>query len=308
MSLVKPIFNFLRFNKKNWKAVVLCIVAATVFWFFNALNKNYTTNISFPIVFEYDEEHYTPVQALPGAVRMNVSGTGWELFRRSSGFKVPALTVPLEKPAEVRKILGAQLPAIFSSQLERLQINFVITDTLRVSFEEKIRRKFTVNLDSVQQYIHPNFGLTSAVTLQPDTVWLEGPRQLITSLPATLQLELPQKNIRKDYKEAISLPYRNVLQSPPAIQVSFSVSDFDTVEDSIMLTVLNQPARIKSGLTQRIACTYQLPAAQAQVAQSLRAILDLKDLSRGTHKLVPQITGLPQYARLVKTDTLVINL
>jgi hypothetical protein len=307
VSFVKSIFNFLRFNKKNWKAVVLCMVAATVFWFFNALNKSYTANISFPVVFEYDQERYTSLQTLPGVVRMNVSGTGWELFRRSTGFKVPPLAIPLERPSEVKKIVGTTLPALFASQLEKLQINFVITDTLRVNFDEKISRKFTVSLDSAQHYIHPDYGIISAVTLQPDTVWLEGPKQFIKSLPSTLPLTLPQQNIRKNYTETITLPYNNIVQTPAAIQVSFSVAEFITIRDSISLTIVNKPARLKLSLAQRIACTYQLPAANAQATPSLAATLDLGDLPHGKHKLVPHITGLPQHARLIQADSVLVN-
>jgi hypothetical protein len=89
VSFVRSIFNFLRFNKKNWKAVVLCIFAATVFWFFNALNKNYSTNINFALAFEYDQDRFIPMKSLPSTVRMNVTGSGWDLFRRSLDLKYP---------------------------------------------------------------------------------------------------------------------------------------------------------------------------------------------------------------------------
>jgi hypothetical protein len=68
MGFFKSIFNLLRFNKKNWKAVVLCVFAAMIFWFFNALNKNYTTNISFPIAFDYNDNVYIPIRPLPSEV------------------------------------------------------------------------------------------------------------------------------------------------------------------------------------------------------------------------------------------------
>ncbi len=307
MSFVKSIFNFLRFNNKNWKAVVLCIVAATVFWFFNALNKNYAASITFPVVFEYNPEQYWPLEKLPPTVRMNVSGTGWELFRRSSGFKVPALTIPLEKPVEVKKIVGSTLPALFASQLEKLQINFVLTDTLRVSFDEKFKRKFTVVLDSVQQYLHPDVGLTSAVTITPDTVWFEGPKQFIKSLPPALQLPLQQHDIRKDFREAVVLPYKNVIQTPSSFMVSFQVAEFTEVHETIALTVVDKPAHLKSNIVQHITCTYAMPGTDVAAPRSLQAVLDLSGLSHGTHKLVPQITGLPQYTRLIKTDTVIVN-
>src|SRR5687767_9682749 len=104
MSVIKSIFNLLRFNRKNWKAVVLCVLAATVFWFFNSLNKRYTTNITFPVTFDYDDENYIAVKPLPSSVRINVTGVGWDLFRRSLGIKIPPLVIPIDRPAEVKKI------------------------------------------------------------------------------------------------------------------------------------------------------------------------------------------------------------
>ena len=193
MSFINSIFSFLRFNKRNWKAVVLCLFAATVFWFFNALNKNYSTNINFPLEFDYDREQYTTVKALPTSVRMNVSGLGWDLFRKSSGLKVPPLIIPLEKPTEVNKIVGGTLPALFSTQLEGLQINFVLSDTLHVHIDEKVRRKFNLEIDSVWRYLNPDYAVVSKIKLVPDTVWVEGPKKIINALPNVISLTLQPK-------------------------------------------------------------------------------------------------------------------
>ena len=137
MNIIQSIFNLLRFHRKNWKAVVLCIFAATVFWLFNSLNKNYTTNINLPLVFDYDREHYIAIRPLPEAVRFNVTGGGWNLFRKSVGLKVPPLIIPLPQPSEVKKIVGSTLPALITNQPEGFSINFVLTDTLHVAIEPK---------------------------------------------------------------------------------------------------------------------------------------------------------------------------
>lgn len=314
MSFVKSIFNFLRFNKKNWKAVVLCIFAAMVFWFFNALNKNYSTNINFQITFDYDQDRYIPVKSLPVNVRMNVTGTGWDLFRRSMGFKVPPLVVPLEKPADVRKIVGTTLPAIFAGQLERLKINFIITDTVHIQIEEKLAKKFSIKIDSVQQYLHPDFGLVDKPRLHPDTVWLEGPRNVISKLPETLLLTLPQTDIRKDFNENVELaPEINklVTRQSQKINVSFEVEKLVQTDKQIPLTIINIPARLKqSAVLKEVSCTYQLPESASKnfTGDSLRAVIDLKNTSAGAHKLVPHVIGLPVNAVIVKTDTVLINL
>lgn len=314
MSFVNSIFNFLRFNKRNWKAVVLCIFAATVFWFFNALNKNYSTNINFPITFEYDQERYMPVQALPSTVRMNVTGSGWDLFRRSLGFKVPPLLVPLENPADIRKIVGTTLPAIFAGQLERLKINFVITDTVRIHIEGKLRRKIWVRIGSVQHYLHPDFGLSDKPTLNPDTVWMGGPNELIRKMPDTVLLTLPQNNIRRDFNEIVDLPFGKnnlITVQPEKINVMLKVESFVQVDKQINLIFINVPSRLKQGSMRReISCTYRLPGSIAKTftGDSLQAIVDLHDKQKGAHWLVPQVIGLPPIAVLVKTDTVQVNL
>lgn len=313
MSIVSSIFNFLRFNKKNWKAVALCILTAMIFWFFNALNKNYSTNINFPIAFDYDQERYIPTETLPTTIRMNVNGPGWDLFRRSLGFKVPPLVIPLEKPAAVRKMVGATLPAIFAGQLERLTINFVITDTVHLRIEEKLKRKFSVAIDSVSQYIHPDFGLAGVPRLTPETVWLEGPADRIQDMPETLRLTLPQTNIRKNFDEAVNVlndPTNLITASPQKINVLFNVEKLVQVDTKIALRIINLPPRVKlSGVAREVSCVYRLPASVSETfrSDSLVALIDVSHKSVGTHKVVPQIMGLPENAVIVKTDTVVIN-
>lgn len=313
MSFVNSIFNLLRFNKRNWKAVVLCLFAATVFWFFNALNKNYSANIRFPLNFDYDHESYIPVKPLPEYVRLNVSGLGWDLFRKSSRLKVPPLIVPLERPGDVKKIVGSTLPPLFSNQLSELQINFVLTDTLFVDIDEKIRRRVNLKVDSVESYIHSDYGLVSEVTIKPDTVWLEGPKRVVQALPEVITLSIPKRNIERNFKEEIEIFFNHnelVKRQPPVIEVSFDVEKLMEVNDRIQLRVVNTPRGYKPSMSiTEINCTYRLPSSLANTlsGDSLRALVDLKDYPPGKHTLAPSVLGLPKHARLVKIDSVQIN-
>jgi hypothetical protein len=312
VSFINSIFDFLRFNKKNWKAVVLCLAAATVFWFFNALNKNYSTNINFPVAFEFNQENYVQVTELPSSVRLNVSGLGWDLLRKSSGLKVPALVIPLEQPTEIRKIVGSTLPALFATQLEGFQINFVLTDTLHIDIDEKIRRKFSLKVDSIRRYLHSDFGLFKNVTITPDTVWIEGPKRIVSELPDVLVLALPQRNINKDFNEEVEIVFKNnesVKRDPPVIEVSFEVEKLIEVNDHVSLELLNSPrSRIANG--REINFTYRLPGSLVKKlsTDSIRAIIDLNGMLSGNHKMVPAISGLPPQAFIVKIDTVLIDL
>jgi hypothetical protein len=314
VRFINSIFDFLRFNKKNWKAVVLCLMAATVFWFFNALNKNYAANINFPITFEYNKESYVPVTQLPSSVRINVSGLGWDLLRKSSGLKVPALVIPLERPTEIHKIVGSQLPALLSTQLEGLQINFVITDTLHIDLDEKIKKKFNVKVDSIRKYLHKDFGLFNDLIVTPDTVWLEGPKRVISNLPDELSIALPQRNIDRDFKEEVEIIFNNnesVKRDPPIIEVSFEVEKLIEVNDHVAVELINATARAQSAISgKEINFTYRLPGSLLKKlsSDSIRATIDLKGLPSGHHTLIPSIDGLPPQAFLIKVDTVRIDL
>lgn len=313
MSLINSIFDFLRFNKRNWKAVVLCLFAATVFWFFNALNKNYSANISFPVSFDYDQEKYVPVRSLPTSIRMNVSGLGWDLLRRSSGLKVPPLVIPLERPAEVQKIVGSTLPALFSTQLEGMQINFVLTDTVYIGIDQRVRRKVWLKLDSISRYLDRDFGFVNTITIMPDTIWLEGPQRIVNALPDSLSLTLPRGGIDKNFKDEVEVVLKHnelIKRDPPVVQVSFQVERMIEVKDTIRLELINLPVRLRPSYDiTEVQCTYRLPISlsKALSGDSLRAIIDFKNLSPGKHKIAPQITGLPIQSYLVKIDTVRIN-
>jgi hypothetical protein len=312
VSVVNSIFNFLRFNKRNWKAVVLCLVAATVFWFFNALNKTYSANISFPLAFEYDQEGYIPVKPLPRVVKMNVTGIGWELFKKSSGLKVTPLSIPLERPSEVKKIVGSTLPPHFYTQLEGLQINFVLTDTLTLDIDENIKRRLSLVVDSIDNYVHSEYGLVGEIAISPDTFWVEGPKRLINALPQVIGIKLPVDNIDQDFREEVELNFAGsniIKRNPPLAEVSFSVERYVEINRKVPLTVSNIPSKLKSVINiKEVTCWYRLPESQVNEAtDSAKATLNLGRIDKGDHILAPVVSGLPQGAKLIKVDSVRIT-
>jgi hypothetical protein len=311
MSFVTSIFNFLRFNRKNWKAVVLCVFAATVFWFFNALNKTYTTNISFPLQFEYNVDNYTAVRPLPDVVRLNVTGMGWDLFRRSVGVKVPPLLITLERPSEIKKIVSS--PALFANQLERLEINFVLTDTLHLALEPKSKRWITLRLNAPSILFRRGYGLVSEASIFPDSVFIEGPWKLIRSISEPVYLKLDQRNIDENFMEDVEVKFLNdelIKRDPPTVSIHFEVDELVEMQDSIELSLVNIPpgARPLIGL-KSIPCTLAIPKKQMSAfsIDSLRAEIDLKDFPKGQRKVLPKIQGLPPFSRVLALDSISVK-
>lgn len=312
MSFINSIFDLLRFNKRNWKAVVLCIFAATVFWFFNALNKDHSANVAFPIAFEYNQEKYVAVSALPEEIKLNVTGSGWNLLRKISGLKVAPVVIPLEKPAEVKKIVGASLPALFSSQLEGLQVNYVLADTVLIDIASKVKKKIFLTPPQRFSYLKPGYGISTPVKITPDTIWIEGADVVLHQLPDTVALTISTNGIDEPFSDDVEVLTNNpsIKRNPPTVHVEFGVELFTEVTNSVRLEFINKPSNIR-GLSGKKSVEVKLLMPQREAARfhsdSALAIVDLKNFNQGDIKLAPVILGLPLYSRVLSVDSVRIK-
>jgi hypothetical protein len=313
MSVVKSIFGLLRFNQKNWKAVVLCVLAATVFWFFNALNKDYTTHLSFPLEFQYDQDNFVPVSDLPTQVKVNVTGMGWDLLRRSAGVKVPTVAIPLERPSEVKKIVGSTLPVLFSPQVTDVQINFVATDTLRVDIEPLNGKWLTLTMADLSHSFKKGYGIASNATLTPDSVFVQGPRRIVEELQNPYPVHFDAKNIDENIDLTIAIPfaYDRLAVEPANVNLSFMVEKLVTVQDSVKLELINLPSGRRPAINVR-EVRYEVSFPESFVHSSysreaIKATLDLKNSKTRKSKLAPTLSGLPPFAKLLRIDSIAVS-
>lgn len=292
----------------------MCVFTAMIFWLFNALNKTYTTNISFPLTFDYDRENFIPVGGLPQTVRLNVTGNGWELFKRSAGVKMESLEIPLERPADVKKIVGSGLRFPFTTQLEGLVINHVLSDTLYLDLEPKTGRWIKLAVDSIQYNIKSGYGLASEIAIIPDSTFIEGPQRLVEKIKEPVMLTIPQRNIDEHFVENIEvkLPHKDVImRNPPAVSVMFNVEEMITVTDSISLTLENIPPAVSDVMSSgKIAVKLLIPERFTENLKrdSLKAVLDLSAFKGGREKILPRVEGLPPYSKVLQIDSVIVSL
>jgi hypothetical protein len=313
MSIIGSILNVLRFNKKNWKAVVLCLMAATVFWFFNSLNKTYTTILAFPIEFQYDQETFIPVEDLPREVKMNVTGMGWSLLRRSAGVKVPSLLMPLERPTDVKKVVGSSLPVVFASQLSDLQINFVATDTLHIDIEPIDGRWLKLMMPDLSKNIRDGYGMASNVTLTPDSVFVQGPRRIVQELQHPYPVVYDRNNIDENQEGTaiVQFKHQQLIGEPKQVSISFSVDKLVELKDSAKVALINMPARVRPAISiDQIHFTVLLPESSIHTSytkESITAILDFKQTQAGKSRIAPIITGIPPFSKIIRVDTVEVS-
>lgn len=301
MKMLKAIVNVFRFDRTNWRAAVLCMVAALVFWFFNALNKSYSTNVKFPVRFDYDLAQFAPVEALPHQITANVNGTGWELFREYVGFKQPELTISLERPTEVKKIVGASLMPLLQPQLGKLKINYMVTDTLKIQVDEIDSHRFKVYVKVSASTYREGFGRTSPLVVLPDSIEVSGPKAVIHSLPDSLPVAILANGLDQNFEDdvEVTLPSKFVKRNPRQVNVRFEVGK--VVEVTANVKVLATKNQQLKNLPDSLACRFVVPEKR------------MEDFYRHKPEMQLQWTGSslrllqkPSFVELLQVDTLSI--
>lgn len=247
---------------------------------------------------------------------MNVSGNGWDLLRKSLGFNLPDMNIPLERPTEVKKIVGSTLPALLAGQLGNLQINHVVTDTLYLSLDPRERKKVKVTVDPLQFAFADGFGRLSPVVVLPDSISLEGPKSVLAKIPDSVTLSIQQQSINRDFREQVEVivPNGDLLRRDPAlVEVMFEVVEWVEVTKPVRLDVINVPAGIRVNLVKdSVSCVIKVPRTQAQDfangSEGGLAVLNLKGVRRGENKILPEIIGLPGHVQLVRVDSVSLRL
>jgi hypothetical protein len=240
--------------------VVLSIGGASVFWLFTALNKPNNTTVGYPVTWQFDTEKYIVVDELPTRIRMNVDGIGWNLLRASLGYRVTPVTIVLNNPAANKKISGVSLTNRVKDQLEDIDLNYILDDTLLVNIDRKGSRSFAVYVDSSNISLEKNFRIVSPIKCDTDILEIEGPLSMLNSIPSdSFLLAITEQQIDTDFDEEIDFSIERpelFLFRPKSAHVAFAVAEFVEAERQVVLQRLNFPEDDKAYLNDSL-CTVQ---------------------------------------------------
>jgi hypothetical protein len=307
MNIVRILINLFRFDRTNWKVVSLCVLAAVVFWIFNAFNKNYSTNVRFPVLFEFDGEKYAPSEHLPKSINLNVSGNGWDLFRRHLGVKVPPVVIPLERAKEVKKIVGSTLPPMLATQVGNLKINYVVTDTLYLQIDERDAHRYKLVADISGVTFRDGYGRISPLVVLPDSIELDGPQSRLHALADSIVLALNDKNLSENFRTEVEVEFPGsefVKRNPPIVQVMFEVNQVVSVKANLKVVLTTKKSRQESA--DSVEALFQIPAGREEdfKVQSREILSEVKvSQLKKFHVALPKVVNIPPYAFLLKVDS-----
>lgn len=293
--------------------VALCILGATTFWFFNALNKQYATRINYPIEFLYDEQDVVVVKELPSRVNIVVSGGGWNLLRKTILFKVSPIQILLENPTTQKYITKSSLSAIIADQLNEVRLNYVVTDTLFIDLERRIAKKVRVDIDSTSISLADAHRIITPITVEPDSVLFTGPTSFINGLADSIVLFIPATQINSDFKEVVpleELESRIVEVEPEGVEVSFGVGEFSRLSRKVLIRPVNFPVTGTVELQDTVArVSYWVSKAEADKLPpgSFTVVADYAELNRADSTIALKMGNYPAIVDRIRLEPGVVK-
>lgn len=287
-----------------WRAVTACFLAASTFWLLNALNKTYTTRISYPVVWQYDTRRYVPLSPLPTEVAVNVTGRGWKLLRKNLMIDVKPAEVRLRRLPATRFVTGTTLRPALQSSMEGLQFNYMLTDTLWIQFDRRVQRRLSLALSPAAN----GSALPYAAQFTPASVVFEGPASTVNRLNNPYPVHLPQAPAGSSNGD-ISVPIGGpelVRTNVEAVRVRLQPRPLVTQIVSIVPELHDFPADSQFTMVPRtvqvqVQC-FPEDTARLDLTQ-LRVLLQYQPFTGSNIRLQPIVSQVPGFARGVSTLT-----
>ena len=212
------------------RTLILSVVAATIIWLFNKLNKDgYTMRVPYPVKIEYNDSLYIPIHPLPQSANAVIKGSGWTLLRKTLAFTVSPDSYVITNPLATQSINTNALTMAMNEQVKDVEIIHVELDKNLIDFEERVVKTTLLKVDSLGLNLSPKFVVSSFINLRPSSVTFEGPASLVNDIPDTLIIKVPAQKIRSNYDEELSIRYPQsplLKTSAERVFVSFEVAEF----------------------------------------------------------------------------------
>lgn len=237
--------------KSDRRVVVfmICLFIATVLWFLNALSKDYSTEVSYPVKYLNAPKNQFLANKPPAKFELKVEGHGFTLLRHKLSLtfspiviNLANITKDIENTAGVYNVNSKSLIRKISNQVSS---EITITE-IQPEFFQLVLDSLKSKTVPVELNIHldfkPQFNLRSPLVAVPMEVEITGPSNLLDTIFSVKSKERTFSKIDTDFEQSVDLIAPNGINiSPGSVQAKVMVEKFTEKELKIPIQIRNKP-------------------------------------------------------------------
>lgn len=157
------------------------ILLALLLWFMVKLGETYSSRISVPLTLTALGSDLALESPLPETIDVTVEGPGWQLLYLSIADQM-MLDVPASAVRGDRIVLGSRLLGSALKLPQGVVAVQAYPETLVVRTERAFEKKVPLRFNTSLLTFREGFGLTGALTLEPDSVVLTGSERFVQGI------------------------------------------------------------------------------------------------------------------------------
>lgn len=250
-------FRFIEFLKKNNIFIdrhiityLICVVIAATLWFLNALNKDYTAVVSYPVKYTNLPQGKHLTVDLPSTVSLEVRAKGFALLghRISTSFLPITFNVNtfsnhlLEKNEVFEYTLNTnEIKDKISTQLNPdIKLQDITPAVIEFKFARSVNRKIairpTVAYTLKRQYI------LNKIIATPDSISVSGPSTIMDTLRYIPTIPVKLKDLEKSVIKEVELADINgCTYDKIQIKLDLQVEQFTEAQKTFEIKMINVP-------------------------------------------------------------------
>lgn len=233
--------------KRNVVTYGVCVIIATVLWFLNALNKEYTTEITYPIKYTELPKGKLLVSEPPKEMTLTIKAHGFALLRYNISTSFLPIVLNVNSLLDKKDLLEytintSEIKDRISTQLNTdIQLISIKPESITFQFSRFESKRVPV-IPRVEYTLKRQYMLKNDISVIPDHVDISGPASILDTLKAVYTKPISFKELSKEVTKTVSFEeiYGTQINENDA-KVKIEVERFTESKKTVPLVVKNLP-------------------------------------------------------------------
>jgi len=181
--------------KKKIPLLIISIAFSVIIWGTISLSEEYYANVNVPLRVVGLPDGFSIGSDIPENITIKLRGIGWKLFAVNIGKDV-AYNISVKGDSGFVQIKLMDHLTDNRWMLSELDIIDIVPNSLAFSIERRVKKKLPIVADLNLDY-KAGYGLAKLVVLEPDSIVIDGPQSVVSSLTEIKTKEIKLSSLDK---------------------------------------------------------------------------------------------------------------
>ncbi|MCD6355321.1 MAG: hypothetical protein J7L95_07215 [Prolixibacteraceae bacterium] len=316
--MIKNISKILGFFKikrvkenKRIVAFLTCLLIATVLWFLNALSKEYTTTLSYPVKYITPPKNQFLSNSPVTKFELKVDAYGFTLLRHKLSLSYSPIVLNLTAITKNSSVVNGVytirtrdlLRRISEQVSSEISISEIRPDIIRLQLDS-LKTKTVLVKPNYKLNFKPQFNLKGPIEISPKKVKITGPAHELDTISFVTTEFVSLDKIDSEIKKSIGLVYPdNTSVNPEKVTLLVPVEKFTEKEFRVPVQVINKPAKTMVKLFPseiKVVLLVGLSKFDNISVFDLKAFVDFSSITPTSETLEVTIKAKPTFVKIIR--------